>query len=301
MATRTGESDMLFSEAEGTAPECQASVCVDFGIPSRSPTQLIKNGLEALASFGLASSAYLGPVVLLLVYDVLQAEFHVERPTPDRTVEYMASMSLIPFPDSTEEVREVTDELLQPPGPTEGDAPDEDADEGTETPLEQTTDDSKAQPVQKGQRQITEEVVDGIKTGGKNEGPTQDGDGDEAQDCLPDNPKIKKVGKDKYRVPKELVDHYANNLKEAERLATTYWQLGKEGDVIGFRVRRIRCGNDLYQMGFRGGDVVIAVNDEPVATTPQIVKAYFNVRKKNRLTIKIRRNRQERTLIYVLY
>ena len=235
--------------------------------------------------------------MLLVVYDVLGAEFYVETPRSERTVEYMASMSLIPFPDASEEVREVTDELMQAPGPTKGS--EDDDDQGTEQPLEQTTD--KGNPMRTGRRKVTEEVVDGVKSGGLNEGATQDGDGAEAQDCLPDNPKIKNLGNDRYRVPRALVDRYVNDLKAAESLATTYWQLGREGEVIGFRIRRVRCGNDLYQAGFRGGDVVIAVNEEPVATTPQIVKAYFKLRKKNKLRILIRRNRKERELKYTLY
>ena len=236
--------------------------------------------------------------MLLVVYDVLQADFYVETPRTERTVEYMASMSLIPFPDASEEVREVTDELMQAPGPTEG-TEDEGETEGTEQPLEQTSDDGP--PTRTGRRKVTEEVEDGVKSGGLNQGATQDGDGAEAQDCLPDNPKIKNMGNNRYRVPRELVDRYVNDLKAAEQLATTYWQLGKEGDIIGFRVRRVRCGNDLYQAGFRGGDVVIAVNEEPVATTAQIVKAYFKLRRKNKLTILIRRNRKERELKYTLY
>jgi len=245
---------------------------------------------------GIASSAYLGPVLLLVLYDVFSAEFHVENPKSERTVEYMASMSLIPFPDASEEVREVTDVLLQPPGPTEGD---EGEDDGTEQPLEETTDEGKSNPA--GGRKVVDDDPDAIHSGGKVKGPTQDGSGDLAQECLPDNPDITALGGDRYRVKRELVDHYVNNLKEAEKLAKTFWQLGKEGEVIGFRIRRVRCGNDLYQMGFRGGDVVIAVNEEPVATTPQVVKAYLKLRRKNKLRITIRRNKKERVLKYTMY
>ncbi len=245
---------------------------------------------------GLASSAYLGPVLLLVIYDVLSAELHVDRPSPERTVEYMASMSLIPFPDASEEVKDVTDELLQPPGPTKGVEGEED---GTEQPLEQTSD--KGDPSPTGGRKLTEENPEAIRSGGKVEGPTQDGTGDKAQECLPDNPDITALGGDRFRVKRELVDHYVNNLKEAETLAKTYWQLGREGEVIGFRIRKVRCGNDLYQMGFRGGDVVIAVNEELVATTPQVIRAYMKLRRKNKLRITVRRNKKERVLKYTLY
>ena len=253
--------------------------------------------MEGLASIGLAASAYLGPVLLLVLYDVLGAEFYVSEPRSERTVEYMASMSLIPFPDASEEVREVTDELLQPPGPTKGAKAEE---EGSDNPLEQTSEKGTPSPP-KGAPKLTEEDLEAISSGGKSMGPTQDGEGDRPQDCLPDNPEIKALGDDRYRVKQDLVDYYVNHLNKAEELAQTFWQMGKGGEVIGFRIRRVRCGNDLYQLGFRGGDVVIAVNDEPVSTTGQIIKAYLKVRNKKKLSITLRRNRKERSFRYVLY
>ena len=235
-------------------------------------------------------------MLLLVLYDVLGADFYVDEPQAERTVEYMASMSLIPFPDASEEVREITDELLQEPGPTKGAESDE---AGTDNPLEATSDEGTPAPKQ-GTPTLTAEDEEAVRSGGKSTGPTQDGDGDKAQECLPDNPDIEAMGEDRYRVKQEVVDYYVNHLNQAEELAVTYWQQGKEGEIIGFRIRRVRCGNDLYQLGFRGGDVIIAVNDEPVATTAQIIKAYMKVRNKKKLTVTLRRNKKERTFRYTL-
>ena len=63
----------------------------------------------------------------------------------------------------------------------------------------------------------------------------------------------------------------------------------------------MRCGNDLYQLGFRGGDVVLAVNGETVTSVAQAIGAYRRLRKEKVLEVTIRRNQVERVLKYTLY
>jgi len=231
-----------------------------------------------------------------VAYEAGTLGFEAERPA-ERTATYMASMSLIPFPDPDREVREVTEELLETPG-REGDA---EAEEGSEAPLEANAEEGEQQPPKEGTPKPTEEQVDELRSGGKSRGPTQDGEGDTPQDCLPDNPDIEALGENAYRVKQELVDYYVNHLREAAKMADTFWQKGKGGEVIGFRVRRVRCGNDLYQLGFRGADVVLAVNGETVTSIPQAIGAYRRLRKEKVLRVRIRRNKQERVLRYELY
>ncbi len=221
----------------------------------------------------------------------------------ERTAVYMASMSMIPFPDASAEVIEVTDELVNQPkarpeaessqGRTDAPLPEIDPQGKTPAPEHSDTPTRKSTPSE-------EEVADSLRAGGRVEGQTQDGDGKKAQACLPDNPAIRPAGGDIYDVDQDLVDYYVDHLREAEKLANTFWQVGRDGEVKGFRIKRVRCGNDLYQLGFRGGDVVQAVNGEPITSIPQAIKAYRKVRRKQKLVVEIKRNKNERTLVFRL-
>ena len=257
-----------------------------------------RHALEWLVCHAFVGGCFVLPLALGMAYEAGTLGFEVDQPA-ERTATYMASMSLIPFPDADAEVLEVTEELMEPPSSAES-ATDGES-EGTETPLEQNSDAGDAPTEGKPKATPTADDVEQVKSGGKTKGPTQDGDGSKAQECLPDNPDIQ-VGRkaSTWRVKRDLVDHYTGHLREAATLADTYWQRGKEGEIVGFRVKRIRCGNDLYQMGFRGNDVVRSVNGETVTSIPQAIKAYRKLRNDKKLTVVIRRNKQEMTLNYVL-
>lgn len=240
---------------------------------------------------------FLGAVITLRVADELDIEAP-ERPA----VEYLASMSMIPFPDPSAEVLETTKELMEPPKkpkseakPEETGAPAEVEDSPGGTPVPK----AKSEPkTASGDREGDEEPAE--RSGGLVEGPTQDGTGRKKQECLEPNPDIQQVSATRFRLKEEIVDYYVNHLNEADKLATVYWNKGPDGEIDGFRIRRVRCGNDLYTAGFRGGDVVLAVNGESITSVPQAIKAYLKLRTKKKLTIKIRRRKEELELTYVL-
>ncbi|MCB9742249.1 MAG: PDZ domain-containing protein [Alphaproteobacteria bacterium] len=274
---------------------------------SRSTRRLkrrVKAVFQAVLAFTLTASAYLGPFVMAVLATKIPdiALFEKEEPA----VRYMASMSLTPFPDPTAEVVELTEELLEPPprmkpkekpqekqeerkAPEEASAP-VDAQEGPGTPIKQGAQ-SKKDPVPQ---------TSGERSGGKSFGPTQDGTGKKAQDCLPDNPDITKVDNYTYRVKRDLIDYYVNHLKKAETLATTLWVETKTGEITGFKVTKVRCGNDLYQLGFRPGDVVLEVNGAPVTSAKEAIAAYLELRNANVLKVRLRRRKQMYELTFRL-
>lgn len=256
----------------------------------------VKAAFQAVLAFTLTTTAYLGPFVMAVLATKIPDIELFDKPEP--AVRYMASMSLTPFPDPTAEVVEITEELMEPPprmkpkekpqekqekreAPEEASAP-VDAQEGPGTPIKQGAQ-SKKDPVPQ---------TNGQRSGGKVQGPTQDGTGRKAQDCLPDNPDIKKVDDYSYRVKRDLIDYYVNHLKKAEQLATTLWVETNSGEITGFKVTKVRCGNDLHQLGFRPGDVVLAINGAPVTTTKEAVAAYMELRSANVLKVRLRRRRQ---------
>ena len=139
----------------------------------------------------------------------------------------------------------------------------------------------------------------GVAEGGVLGAADQEGGKGQAQKCLPENEDIKPVSANKWRVKRSMVDYYVNHLSAAQKLGWTSW-VEVNGDRRGFRVRRIRCGNDLHQLGFRNKDVITHVNDVPVTSLGEAVQAYLKLRKKNVLVVTIKRRGVARRHTYKL-
>lgn len=104
--------------------------------------------------------------------------------------------------------------------------------------------------------------------------------------CLEETDSVAELGPNRYRVERDLIDYYSSHLKEAAKLAYVHWYR-EDGEIKGFRVRRIRCGNVLHQAGFRNGDVILSINGRSVTTIPQALLAYRKLRRKKQLRVEV--------------
>jgi hypothetical protein len=111
------------------------------------------------------------------------------------------------------------------------------------------------------------------------------------RDCRPDVAEIDATGAGRWRVKRKLIDHYASNLGEAEKLARVTWARDADDQVIGFQVIRVRCGSPLWNAGFRDGDIITAINGQRVRTVPQALTAYVALRIKR--TLRVRGQRKD--------
>lgn len=118
--------------------------------------------------------------------------------------------------------------------------------------------------------------------------------------CLEADPRIVAKGADRFSVDRDLVDAYTSNLKTASKLAWVGWHRDDEGEIDGFRVKKIRCGSVLHQAGFRNGDVIHTVNGKPVTSIPQALSAYRKLRKKRILNVEVERKGATRKMRYRL-
>ena len=117
--------------------------------------------------------------------------------------------------------------------------------------------------------------------------------------CEP-TPDIEKVGANRWRVQRSLLDWYAIHLRELEKQAGVGIHRGKNGKRDGARLYLPRC-SILRQAGFRGGDIVHSVNGHKVTTIANGVKTYAKVRKDRTLKVELtRKNGKHLTLTYRL-
>lgn len=114
--------------------------------------------------------------------------------------------------------------------------------------------------------------------------------------CVDPTPGIVQISEEEFEIDAEIVAFYSHDLMEASKLAYVSWAYNDAEEIIGFKVRRIRCGSPLWQAGLRNGDIVTSINGRTITTIPQALKAYRKLRKRDNFRIEI--DRKGETLKY---
>ena len=70
----------------------------------------------------------------------------------------------------------------------------------------------------------------------------------------------------------------------------------ENGKTIGFKIRWIMDGSIFEQLGFKKGDVILAVNGVPIRSTEDVFKAVQIIRNEPSIRVKILRDGEERYL-----
>jgi pyruvate/2-oxoglutarate dehydrogenase complex dihydrolipoamide acyltransferase (E2) component len=260
--------------------------------------RVLKQALEAAAAAALATSFFAFPIAL--------AAMDVDLPVstapgvPDRVVQIDAAGLLLLSGESAEDE-------APPPAPEPADAPEESPDEApadAPDPAEATPEAAPTPAAPLAVRTPSARrlalrplKVDGDRVGRKAGAKGRRG---KQRKCLEADPRIVDKGSDRFSVDRDLVDAYTSDLKTAAKLAWVGWHRDGEGEIDGFRVKKIRCGSVLHQAGFRNGDVIHAVNGKPVTSIPQALSAYRKLRKKRTLHVEVERKGVVRKMRYRL-
>lgn len=124
------------------------------------------------------------------------------------------------------------------------------------------------------------------------------GKGSKKQKCMDPTPGVASVGTNEWTVPRDVILMYASDLDAAAKLASVAWAHNDKGKVIGFTVKRIRCGSLLEQAGLQNGDIIHSVNGKEVRSVVNAFAAWRKVRKKDVVRVKITRKGQKMELKY---
>lgn len=262
--------------------------------------RVLKQAVEAAAAAALATSFFAFPIALA----AMQVDLPVSTApgVADRVVHVDAAGLLLLSGESIEEAA-VEDVAPAEPEAADAEAPDEvaadapdpalaaqEADPAPAAPLAVRTPSARRGP-------LKPLLLDGPRTVRKGGAKGRRG---KNRACLEADARIVSKGSDKYNVDRDLVDAYTSDLKTAAKLAWVGWHRDGDGDIDGFRVKKIRCGSVLHQAGFRNGDVIHTVNGKPVTSIPQALSAYRKLRKKRSLTVEVERKGAVRKLRYRL-
>ena len=101
-----------------------------------------------------------------------------------------------------------------------------------------------------------------------------------------------------YDVDQALMKEYMGNLNKASKLAVVAWADDDSGQVIGFKLRRVRRCSPLHQAGFRSGDVITSINGREITNMSQALGAWNRLKKKKKLEVQMKRKGAQRRMTY---
>ena len=120
------------------------------------------------------------------------------------------------------------------------------------------------------------------------------GDGTLIDPYLSEPGKIKRIGPDHWRVSRSSLAR--TNLLRAARIVPAI----KGGKPEGFKLFAIRPGSVFWNMGFKNGDTILAINGKALTSPDRALRVYTRLRGTRKVKVSIRRRGQRRTLRYTL-
>ena len=77
--------------------------------------------------------------------------------------------------------------------------------------------------------------------------------------------------------------------------------LKKQGEVVGFKINRIKKGSKMATLGLKKGDVIIRANNVKLSSSNDAIKLYKDINKLDTISIVVLRNNEEKEIIYEIH
>ncbi len=110
---------------------------------------------------------------------------------------------------------------------------------------------------------------------------------------------VKKVGRDRYQVDREMLDEQLNDLHALGRQVRIRPHR-KRGKAHGFKLLRVRSGSLFFHLGLRRGDVFAGVNGETVTSPNEALALFDRLKTARDVTVTVERRGRPRTLEYAV-
>ncbi|MEM6926854.1 MAG: type II secretion system protein GspC [Myxococcota bacterium] len=116
-----------------------------------------------------------------------------------------------------------------------------------------------------------------------------DSDGDEG---------IQQTGDNRFAVSRDLFDKYINDMESITKLGRALLHRGPDGSFDGYRLAAIRRNTLADQLGIKNGDIIHAVNGEPLTSLQAAMNAYNTMQTQSNFCFEITRRRKPVELCY---
>lgn len=111
---------------------------------------------------------------------------------------------------------------------------------------------------------------------------------------------IEQVGDAAWTVGRAEFDGYLKNLEGLSREARMLIHRGVDGQPDGYRVSAIRRGGLFRALGLENGDVLHAINEEPVSSVEQAMKVYELLQEATNVRLDLSRSGERLSLEYAI-
>ena len=98
-------------------------------------------------------------------------------------------------------------------------------------------------------------------------------------------------------IPKDLFDRYRTNLRQIQKNMNAVPYM-VNGQLEGFKVNYIKKGSDFSKLGIKRGDIIIAVNGEPLNNLKVPIEFFKNLDTMTAATFTIKRGNEIKELEY---
>ena len=113
---------------------------------------------------------------------------------------------------------------------------------------------------------------------------------------------VKKDGEFRFRISRDDLNKYTNDLPTIITQARMVPNIipGSGGKIDGFRFVSIQPDSIFTQLGFKPGDIIKGVNDEPVTSPTQAMEMYQALKSTDSLSLNVNRNGRDETFDYTI-
>lgn len=105
---------------------------------------------------------------------------------------------------------------------------------------------------------------------------------------------VLQLGPHSWHIPRATFDRYAGDFGTLTKLAAYGPARNEAGKVVGYKIWRIDRTGVLFDAGLRNGDVITSVNGQATTSLPEVMKAYAQNRRSERVTLQVTRRSQRR-------
>jgi general secretion pathway protein C len=126
--------------------------------------------------------------------------------------------------------------------------------------------------------------------------PEEDANADDS-DAEPYEPNVEDLGDNRYRIPRETLDHSMGDLSQILTQIRAIPNI-QNGKTNGFALSEIEPGSVFDEMGLEEGDVLRSVNGQPMTDPAMAMQMMSQLRNASQISIQVLRDGQPTTLTY---
>lgn len=102
----------------------------------------------------------------------------------------------------------------------------------------------------------------------------------------------------RYTLSRGFINRYIRDQDRAQRQGSAGWRKNRQQDVVGVRIRNLRCAPRTA--GLQNNDVIKAINGRSMTSITAVLTAYAELKRGNDFTVKVRRDNQPLVIQYTV-